>query len=42
MTTAHRIYQRFGFVRRPDLDQQWGTITGWAFALDLSSDENLT
>lgn len=35
MTTAHRIYQRFGFVRRPDLDQQWGAITGWAFVLDL-------
>jgi GNAT superfamily N-acetyltransferase len=35
MTTAHRIYQRVGFVRRPDLDQQWGDITGWAFVLDL-------
>lgn len=36
MTTAHRIYERMGFVRRPDLDQQWGPITGWAFVLDLS------
>ncbi|MDQ3944822.1 MAG: GNAT family N-acetyltransferase [Actinomycetota bacterium] len=35
MTTAHRIYERVGFVRRPDLDQQWGDITGWAFVLDL-------
>lgn len=35
MTTAHRIYRRLGFVRRPDLDQQWGSITGWAFVLDL-------
>jgi ribosomal protein S18 acetylase RimI-like enzyme len=38
MTTAHRIYQRVGFVRRPDLDQQWGPITGWAFVLDLTAD----
>lgn len=35
MTTAHRIYRRLGFVRRPDLDQQWGDITGWAFVMDL-------
>jgi GNAT superfamily N-acetyltransferase len=35
MTTAHRIYERLGFVRRPELDQQWGDITGWAFVLDL-------
>ncbi len=40
MTTAHRIYERFGFVRRPDLDQQWGWITGWAFVLDLASRKN--
>jgi ribosomal protein S18 acetylase RimI-like enzyme len=37
MTTAHRIYERLGFVRRPDLDQQWGWITGWAFVLDLAA-----
>ncbi len=38
MTTAHRIYQeRFGFVRRPELDRQWGDITGWAFVLDLTA-----
>jgi predicted N-acetyltransferase YhbS len=36
MTTAHRMYEtRFGFRRRPDLDQQWGDVTGWAFVLDL-------
>lgn len=35
MTTAHRIYYRFGFKRRPDLDQQWGDICGWAFVLEL-------
>jgi predicted N-acetyltransferase YhbS len=35
MTTAHRLYERFGFRRRPDLDQQWGDITGWAFVLDV-------
>ncbi|MFG1628772.1 GNAT family N-acetyltransferase [Kribbella sp. NPDC049227] len=36
MTTAHRIYQRLGFVRIPDRD--WSPIAGvdlWAFALDL-------
>lgn len=42
MTTAHRIYQRVGFVRRPDLDQQWGDITGWAFVLDLSTGGDLS
>ncbi len=40
MTTAHRIYERMGFVRRPDLDQQWGWITGWAFVIDLVDTEN--
>jgi len=35
MTTAHRMYESLGFRRRPDLDQQWGDITGWAFVLDL-------
>jgi GNAT superfamily N-acetyltransferase len=35
MTTAHRMYESLGFERRPDLDQQWGEITGWAFVLDL-------
>jgi predicted N-acetyltransferase YhbS len=41
MTTAHRMYEtRFGFRRRPDLDQQWGDITGWAFVLDLDRDSD--
>ncbi len=35
MTTAHRIYQRIGFRRVPELDQQWGDIRGLCFALDL-------
>ncbi|MGW6197745.1 GNAT family N-acetyltransferase [Kribbella sp. NPDC055110] len=36
MTTAHRIYERLGFVRLPDRD--WSPIPGvdlYAFALDL-------
>lgn len=35
MTTAHRMYERFGFRRRPDLDQMWGDIRGLCFMLDL-------
>jgi GNAT superfamily N-acetyltransferase len=35
MTTAHRIYERLGFRRAPDLDQQWGDIRGLCFVLDL-------
>jgi GNAT superfamily N-acetyltransferase len=35
MTTAHRIYERLGFRRAPDLDQQWGDIRGLCFTLDL-------
>jgi GNAT superfamily N-acetyltransferase len=35
MTSAHRIYEGLGFLRRPDIDQQWGDIPGWAFVLDL-------
>lgn len=38
MTTAHRIYERVGFQRRHDLDQQWGDICGWAFVLDLDEE----
>jgi ribosomal protein S18 acetylase RimI-like enzyme len=36
MTSAHRLYQRLGFVRLPDRD--WSPITGvdlYAFSLDL-------
>ena len=35
MTTAHRIYERMGFRRVPELDQQWGDIRGLCFVLDL-------
>jgi GNAT superfamily N-acetyltransferase len=35
MTTAHRIYERLGFRRAPELDQQWGGIRGLCFVLDL-------
>jgi GNAT superfamily N-acetyltransferase len=35
MTTAHRIYERLGFRRAPDLDQMWGDIRGLCFVLDL-------
>jgi len=35
MTTAHRIYERLGFRRAPELDQQWGDIRGLCFTLDL-------
>jgi GNAT superfamily N-acetyltransferase len=37
MTTAHRIYERVGFRRAPQLDQQWGDIRGLCFVLDLGS-----
>ena len=36
MTTAHRIYERVGFRRAPELDQQWGDIRGLCFVLDLN------
>ena len=35
MTTAHRMYERLGFRRAPELDQQWGDIRGLCFVLDL-------
>ena len=35
MTTAHRIYERFGFVRAPERDQMWGDIRGLCFIVDL-------
>ena len=37
MTTAHRIYERLGFRRAPELDQMWGHIRGLCFVLDLRS-----
>ena len=35
MTTAHRIYERLGFRRVPELDQMWGDIRGLCFRLEL-------
>jgi GNAT superfamily N-acetyltransferase len=35
MTKAHQIYERLGFRRAPELDQQWGDIRGLCFVLDL-------
>jgi GNAT superfamily N-acetyltransferase len=35
MTTAHRIYERIGFRRVPELDQWWGDIRGLCFRLAL-------
>ncbi len=35
MTVAHRIYERLGFRRAPDLDQQWGDIRGLCFVRDV-------
>jgi GNAT superfamily N-acetyltransferase len=35
MTIAHRLYERVGFRRAPQLDQQWGDIRGLCFVLDL-------
>jgi GNAT superfamily N-acetyltransferase len=36
MTAAHAMYDRFGFVRRPELDwQPRPGITLWGFALEL-------
>jgi len=37
MTTAHRIYERLGFRRAPELDQIWGDIRGLCFVLDLEA-----
>jgi ribosomal protein S18 acetylase RimI-like enzyme len=38
MTVAHRMYERLGFRRAPELDQQWGDIRGLCFVLDLDLD----
>lgn len=35
MRGAHRLYQSQGFLRRPDLDQNFGSGVGLAFARDL-------
>ncbi|MFT5222376.1 MAG: GNAT superfamily N-acetyltransferase [Glaciecola sp.] len=38
MPRAHRMYQRFGFVRRPDLDVRFPSGVGMGFNLDLTAD----
>lgn len=35
MQTAYEMYERLGFVRRPDLDQRYSIGVGLAFVLDL-------
>ena len=42
MTTAHRIYERLGFRRAPELDQQWGDIRGLCFVFDLDRNVDVT
>ena len=38
MTAAHGLYERRGFVRRPDLDVRFPSGIGYAFALDLTDE----
>ncbi len=38
MSAAHRLYEREGFVRRPDLDVRFPSGVGYAFARDLADD----
>lgn len=38
MTGAHRLYERLGFERRPDLDVVFPAGPGYAFTLDLVDD----
>lgn len=38
MDRAHRLYERRGFVRRPDLDVRFPSGVGYVFALDLVAD----
>lgn len=38
MTGAHRLYERYRFVRRPDLDVVFPAGPGYAFTLDLTDD----
>ncbi|MGH3442453.1 MAG: GNAT family N-acetyltransferase [Nitriliruptorales bacterium] len=35
MTRAHVLYERAGFVRRPDLDRDFRVAVGHGYALDL-------
>ncbi|MDP9405457.1 MAG: GNAT family N-acetyltransferase, partial [Actinomycetota bacterium] len=38
MTVAHGLYERRGFVRRPDLDVMFPEGHGMVFTLDLTAD----
>lgn len=38
MTRAHRLYERMGFVRRPDLDVRFPGGEGYVFTFDLRAD----
>lgn len=38
MHRAHRLYERLGFVRRPDLDVRFPGGLGYVFTLDLSDE----
>ncbi|MDP9023351.1 MAG: GNAT family N-acetyltransferase [Actinomycetota bacterium] len=38
MTAAHRLYERLGFVRRPDLDVRFPSGVGYAFQRDVAPD----
>lgn len=35
MTAAQRLYERLGFVRDPDHDEQWDDVVGIAYRYDL-------
>jgi GNAT superfamily N-acetyltransferase len=35
MTGAQRLYERMGFVRRPEGDEHWGDVFGMAFVREL-------
>lgn len=35
MRAAQRLYERLGFVRDPEHDEDWDGIVGWAYRLDL-------
>lgn len=39
MRRAHAMYERRGFVRRPELDRSYGDSTGLAFSLPLTGEE---
>ena len=38
MTAAQRFYERLGFVRTPEYDEQWEDARGLAYVLDVRGD----